>query len=260
MIVYGAIMPHTPLLIPSIGKDVYSQIKKTREACEKIAKEIYSRHIDTIFLIADQVTVHEDALSINIKDPFSFDLSEFGDFGFDVAVRPDLQLIDRLQRYLRKENERVSLNTDKNLIFSTAVPLHFLIKQFPTTKLVAVSPPTYMKKSEIFDCGIKIQNILQESNKRIAVICAGDLSHRANNAKNQNADIFDNNIFEAIQNTNAAILHKLDDSIINSSSQTIFEEILLLFGVFDKISFEVSHLNYEAPFGVGYITAAFEPL
>lgn len=263
MIVYGAIMPHTPLLLPSIGGDVESALKKIKDSCQEIADEIYARHIDTIVIIADQPTMHTDALAMNIKDPFTFDLTEFGDFGFDVPVRPDILLIDRMQRQLRKDGFKISLNTDNNLSFSTAVPLSFFTKLFPETKVIVMSPPTDGKARSIFQFGTKIQDLLQQSNKKIAIITTGDLSHSLTENSPQDYHIdgekFDKRVLESIQSTNIAGLLSIEESVLENANQSIYSELLLLFGILDKIAIEAEHINYHSPLGVGYLTAGFAP-
>lgn len=256
-------MPHTPLLLPSIGQDVGHKMRKIIHECENIAHEIYARHIDTLIIISDQPTMHGDAISINIKDPYTFDLKEFGDFGFEVPVRPDIMLIDRLQRSMRRSGLKISLNTDTNLSFSTAVPLNFFINLFPQTKLITISPPTDLDNRAIFNLGTSIKETLQESNKRIAIIAAGDLSHALNedspHKSHPDGQLFDQRINDSVQSKNVAGLLSLDDDIVKNAEQSIYNELLLLFGIFDKISIKLEHHYYDSPFGVGYLTAGFSP-
>jgi MEMO1 family protein len=51
-LVFAAISPHPPLLIPSIGKEAIKKIQKTKEALEKLEEDLYLSRPEIIIIIS----------------------------------------------------------------------------------------------------------------------------------------------------------------------------------------------------------------
>ena len=101
MLVFSAFTPHSPLLLPAVNKDQQQLVKKTSEAMQELADELYAANPDTILLITEHPTIYKEAFSINLSDPYRFDMSEFGILSIEQTFHPNLSLIDSLQRSLR---------------------------------------------------------------------------------------------------------------------------------------------------------------
>ena len=85
MLVFSALVPTSTLRLPSIHKEAAAKVKKTSDALDMLADELYATHPDTILLISEHPTLYDDAFSINVADPYTFDLSAFGDLGFEIS-------------------------------------------------------------------------------------------------------------------------------------------------------------------------------
>jgi len=96
---------------------------------------------------------------------------------------------------------------------------------------------------------------------RIAVIAVGDMSHALTN--NSPADFhpdgekYDKKIQELIAQKNTVGLISLDEKLIENAVENSYRSLTILFGLLDRISVKPEILNYEAPFGVGYLVANF---
>lgn len=260
MLVFSGFAPNTPLLLESIGKEQTAKLAQTRAAMQELADELYAVHPDTIVLISEHPTSHEDAFSINLADPFRFDLSEFGDLGFSKSFRPSIRLIDKLQRSLRSAGQPITLTSDERLHFASAVPLALLTEQLPNVKLV---PITYcdLGAKEHFQFGQALKDELMMSGERIAVIAAGDMSHAlvtdAPGGFHKAGKQFDAKIQELIAQKNSAGLLSLDADMVLNAKQQCYRPLVILFGLLDRISVSPNILSYEAPFGVGHLVANF---
>ncbi|MDP2631331.1 MAG: AmmeMemoRadiSam system protein B [Candidatus Uhrbacteria bacterium] len=260
MLVFAAFTPHSPLLLPSINKTQMDKVEKTTSAMQELADELYASHPDVIVHISEHPTIYPDAFSINLSDPYKFDLSSLGDLGITRTFRPDIMLIDRLQRSLRAESQPITLTTDYALHYASAVPLLLLTKELPNVQLVPISFSELPPKDH-FHFGQALKDMIFASDKRIAVIASGDMSHAlTSNAPadfHKDGQIYDDKIQEIIAQRNSAGLLSLSPEIVANAKETSYLPLAIFFGLLDKVSMTPQILSYEAPFGVGYLTVNF---
>lgn len=260
MLVFAAFTPNSPLLLESIGKEQTGKLSQTREAMQDLADELYASHPDTILLISEHPTSHADAFSINLADPFSFDLAEFGDLGFTQTFHPRIMLIDRLQRSLRSEGLPITLTSDENLHYASAVPLSLLTQQLPDVKLVPITYCDLDAKTH-FQFGQALKDRVMTSKHRIAVIATGDMSAALTSDSpagfHKAGKKFDDKIQELISTKNTAALLSMDEELVTNAHQKCYRPLLMQFGLLERISVTPTILSYEAPFGVGQLVANF---
>jgi len=179
MIVFAAIVPTSPLLFASINPQGLPLLEKTRTALAELAQDLAAHEPDTIVIFSEQVTMYDNAFSINVADPYIADLEDFGDLGYRKSYHPDFALVDNLQRNLRTVGEPISLTTDARLTHTTGVPLDFLTKHLPRVRILPIAPSKLDAKAH-FAFGVALRNVLLASSSRIAVIAAGDTAHALN--------------------------------------------------------------------------------
>ncbi|MBU4314897.1 AmmeMemoRadiSam system protein B [Patescibacteria group bacterium] len=261
MIIFVALTPSTPLLLPSIHKDKGVKLQKTLDAMEELEENLYASSPDVILLLSEHPTSFEDAFSINVSDPYTFDVSAFGDLGLDIKLHPDIETIDHLQRYLRNQSIPVTLSTDEALDHGSAATVSILTKHLPNVKLIPITYSSLDSKAH-FQFGQALKDIVINSNKRIAIIASGDLSHALESTSpagyNKHGKEFDEKITELITQKNTAGLITLDETLVKEAQQTVYQQLLILFGLLENISVKPKILSYESPFGVGYMVVDFE--
>ncbi len=260
MLVFAGFTPNSPLLLPEINKDKLAAVEKTRAAMQELADELYTVKPDTIVIITDHPSRYADAFCLSLSDPFKFDLKEFGHLSFDRTFRPDIMLIDRLQRSLRRSQLPITMSSDEALHYASAVPLSILAKQLPKVNLVPIGY-TNLDAKKHFEFGQAIKEAISDSSKRVAVIAAGDMAHTLtlNSPAPLHADgqIYDDKIQELIANKNAAGLLTIDPNVVSNAQQMSYLPLTILFGLLDHVAVTPTILSYEAPFGVGYLVANF---
>jgi MEMO1 family protein len=258
MLVFAGVTPHSPLLLESINKDQLKKVQKTRNAMKELSEELYATFPDTIILISEHPTSFEKAFSISVSDPYTFDLTEFGDLGFNRTYKPDIMLLDRMQRSLREAKQSLTLSSDNALNFASAVPLSLLTEKLPNVQLLPVTFSDLSPK-EHFQFGQSLKDSIMASNKRIAVIASGDLSHALTSNSpagfTKEGAEFDEKLKELITQKNTAGLVSLDELMISNAHETLYRQLLILFGVLERVSVAPHVLSYESPFGVGYLVA-----
>jgi len=261
MIVFSAFTPHSPLLLEEINSHRIHEVQTTLDALEAISHHLYATHPDTILLISELPSVHRDTLSIFLDDPYKFDLSEFGNFDFELSFRPDIHLIDSLQRALRTEDQRVTLMTEQFLHYASAVPLKLLGSNLPNVRIVPIGI-SQLGGKEHFQFGQALKDTLTSSMHRIAVIASGDLSHTLTSdgpvGFHKDGPLYDKKIKEIISHSNPAGLLSMEKEGIQNAQETSYRPLCTLYGIMERISHTPKIHAYEAPFGVGYLSCELE--
>ena len=104
--------------------------------------------------------------------------------------------------------------------------------------------------------------VIHDYSRRIAFFAAADLSHRANQYAQQGANAegpaFEEAVKQAIAQVNPAPIIALSPDVLKEAQQCGAQPIVTLLGAIQKMHVKPSVLCYEAPFGVGMLTAEFE--
>lgn len=262
MIVFSAIVPHTPLLAPTLGKDQRSKLEGTLNAFSYLEKQLALAKPETIILISPHAPKYSDAISINLHERYIGTLKRFGDHGTTLHAPADMLLIDRLQRGLRGADQPITLTSQEELDYGATVPLLLLTSRLQDWKLVPLAPSD-MTGSQHVRFGEALAQILLSENRRIAVIASADLSHHSSPASphgfTELGASFDTTVRQAVVARDSTPLVSLAPETAAAADQCGLMPILLWQGVMSTLSGSVRELCYEAPFGVGCFTALFEP-
>lgn len=261
MIVFAAIVPHSPLLIPSIGKIHREKIAATLSALQEVEQALYLSKPDTICIIAPHGSRYPDAFSINLASKYTGNLKAFGDFSTTVDAKSDYLLIDRTQRSLRAENIPFTLTSNEELDYGYAVPLLLLTPHLTNWKLIPVSP-SLQDGQRHFEFGKQLKRVLHAESERVAVIASVDLSHALNAESPAGASTegptFDQAIINSIETKNADALLHMDPDVIEKAHQCAHRPVVTLLGLLQDMNVTPKKLCYEAPFGVGYLTVKYD--
>jgi len=261
MLVFAAHVPHTPLLIPSIGRENTELLKKTQEALKIVAEELYATRPEVVVILAEHGNPASNAFAINLNDKYQTDLSDFGDLVIKNEYISELAGIDRLQRFVRHSQIPFTLFSDPSLGHAVAVPLITLTEKLKKITVLPLFAANELSAKAHFELGQNLREIFSASEKRIAVISAGDLSHAL--SSNAPAGLhsegleFDTAVRQALNNVTASGLLQIDEKIITQAAECAYHPILIALGLLEGVSVRSEELCYEAPFGVGYLTTVF---
>jgi aromatic ring-opening dioxygenase LigB subunit len=258
MIVFAAIVPCSPLLMPSVNPEHVGMAAKTRTALATLAEELFAAKPETIVLFCDHAHTPTDAFAINVADPYHAGLADFGDLGYAKTYGTDFMLADGMQRNMRRLGHAVTLVTEKELPFSATVPLSILTEHLPGVRILPIAPCD-MTSAEHFDFGSALRESLVSSSKRIAVIACGDGSHTrsadAPGGFHEDGEKLDSLIATLVAQKNTVGLLQVDETLRKNAQDASYRQIVMLFGTLDGTPAEASILAQEAPFGVGQLVA-----
>lgn len=261
MIVFGAIVPHSPLLIESIGKDQRTKLQTTLEAIAQIEQDLYLAKPETLVIIAPHGPRYPDAFSTNMAGSYTGTLKSFGDFSTTVKAKSDYMLIDRSHRKMRFEDIPYTLTSTEELDYSFTIPILLLTQHLQKWKLFPISPSMMDGKAH-YEFGRQIKRVLHKEKRRVAIIASADLSHKLTTDSpggvSQEGPRFDEMIQQYVTADDPTPLLTMPTEIIENSGQCGYRPICALLGMMDKMNVTRQRLSYEAPFGVGYLTAKFD--
>lgn len=259
-LVYSAIVPHPPILIPNIGKENINKLESTVRSFEKIKSDLKKKEIDTIFIISPHGSVQPEAFTINLSPEFYCDFKNFGDLETKRTWAGDIGLAHRIREQLETKAP-LQMTTTHELDHGSAVPLFLLTSELKNVKII----PLYYSGLN-YDAHFKFGQLLQREllfhKEKIAVIASGDLSHRITkdspagyNAKGKK---FDKKFIDLLRQNKTEEILKMDHELIHEAGECGLRSILILLGILDGIKHVPKLHSYEYPFGVGYLTMSFD--
>jgi len=259
-LVFAAISPHPPLLIPAIGKEEIKKIDKTKEALERLEEDLYLAKPDVILVISPHGSFFKDAFTIDFCPEYETDLREFGDISTKLNFKADTAFSSGLYEASKKNKIPLTAICERILDHGAVVPLFYLTKHLPKVNIVPIGFCNLDWKTHT-DFGYMIKEEIMNSNRRIAVIASGDLSHAlttdAPAGFNPAGAEFDQKIQELLSTHNTVGMLQMDEKFLDNAAECGFRSFLILMGILRNVKYDFKLYSYESPFGVGYLTANF---
>ncbi|HAM87984.1 MAG: Extradiol ring-cleavage dioxygenase, class III enzyme, subunit B [Candidatus Falkowbacteria bacterium GW2011_GWC2_38_22] len=254
-LVFGAIVPHSPLLIPSIGKSNRDLLKATILSYKKVTERLIEKKVDTILIISPHSMVNPDIFTINLNPITSSDFKDFGDFSTKKNWPVDVGLAYKIREDL-EANTPLQLVSNELLDHGTSVPLTLLSEQMAILKIIPLSSSS-LSLQEHFDLGKKLQKKIINDKKNIAIIASGEMSHRLSKdapaGYSPKAKKFDKKISTLLLERKIEDIINIDNNLLNEVGECGLRSFMVLAGIFNDINCQPKLMSYEAPFGVGYL-------
>jgi len=137
-LVFAGIVPHPPLLIPSIGKGKEEQLSHTRIALETMEQELYLTKPQVLVIISPHGSLFSDAFSINAHTHICSDYELFGDLATKQEWSGVPDLAAKISHESKQKNIPVRLVSKEKVDHGVSVPLHFLTTHLPEIKVLPV--------------------------------------------------------------------------------------------------------------------------
>ena len=259
-IVFSAIVPHPPILIPAIGKENLERLKSTLEAFKKLEEDLYACQPDTIFIISPHGRIQSDSFTMNLSPEFDGNFEDFGDFATKINFAGNIGLAYKIRESMETKAP-LQLMSNALLDHGSLVPLYLLANNLPKIKII----PLYYSGLDLhahFKFGQLLKREFLVSKERVAVIASGDLSHRltkdAPAGYSSKGKKFDKKIVEYLKKKDAKSIIGMKHDLIYEAGECGLKSIVILLGILDGINCKPKFLSYEGPFGVGYLVMQFE--
>lgn len=257
MIVFSAIVPHPPPLLPSVGKAHAEKLQKTIQAFAELEQDLYVRQPDVLVVISPHGKVLSDTFTIHLASTYTISFAQFGDHKTKAVMNADFMLIDKLQRRVRSAAP-LHLSTDENVDYGIGIPLLRIAPHLPKATLIPIITSGLDYKSH-YDFGRALKDDLANTTKRVAIIASADLSHTRSDAApggySPTGATLDEKVIELLTTGNVTGLLTLDRKLTRDAKECGLRAILILLGAIERMNFTPKILSHESPFGVGYLVA-----
>lgn len=260
MLVFAAITPHPPLLVPDIGKEELKKVDKTKKALEQLEQDLYLSKPDVIAIISPHGSLFADAFCINANTNFVSNFAQFGDLKTKLEWKGEPSLAAMIAHNSYEAKIPVQLVSEDALDHGATVPLSYLATHLPNCKILPLGYTNLDNKMHL-DFGSLLKETFMASDKRIAVIASGDLSHGlttdAPAGFSKAGEKFDKQVIEFLENHNTVGYSQLDAKFVEEAAECGYRSFLILLGILQGVNYAFKNYSYEGPFGVGYLVGNF---
>ncbi len=256
-IVFGAIMPHPPILIPEIGKGRLKEAAQTKKGLEEIAGRIKKLDFETVIVITPHGNVGMSSVPVYSGHVFEGNFGQFGapNVKFSFKGDPPLGLA------VVKACEFASSCPETILDHGALVPLAYLSAGGNKKNILPIAIGL-LPLRKLFEFGQRLARTLKLLKRRVVVIASADMSHRltpdAPSGFSPRGKEFDEKLVELVRAYDVNGILDFDPALAQDGGQDALWSIAILLGALDGLPVKQEVLSYEGPFGVGYLTAAFE--
>ncbi len=257
------LLPHSPLLVPEIGRANHVFLDKTMAAYNKIREDITNEKIDTLIIFSPHLNMGGASFLINCAPEMLIDFQDFGFIPPRIPIKGDVPLADQIKNSL-KDIAPIQMLSENILDYGSGIPLYILRdQQGRLPKIIIISSSDELDLNTHFELGKKLSSILEGNEKRIALIASGDLSHRLKRKSpggySSKGPKFDNRLIEHLSDASSATenILKLDKKLIVDASECGLKPIIMSLGTINHRSWRADILAYQTDFGVGYLSLEF---
>ncbi len=257
------LLPHSPLLIPEIGKANHSFFEKTTQAYQKVAEELKQKEIEVLIILSPHASSDKKSFQINVSPEMEINLKDFGFIPSKASFQGEAVIADKIKESLEADFP-IFLSSEATMDYGSAIPSYLLKGLGLNPKIIIISPASDLDKEEQLNFGLSLRRVIDNQDKKIAVLASGDLSHRLEKKSpggySAKANKFDNKIIEILseeEETTEEILN-LDEKLTAETAECALSPIITLLGVLNKNQFSSDILAYQREFGIGYLSVSFK--
>ncbi len=253
----GCICPHPPLLIPEVGGVTRNRIADTVRAMERLAATVGAP--ETVVVISPHAKDYGTAHAIKTAPLLRGDFARFGHPEASYSYDNDLQFAALMLALAGDYRQlRVVPDDGEALDWGVLVPLSFLRPE----KIVSLSVVGPYEEHRTL--GQLVRRCAEELGRDTLFLASGDLSHAlihgAPAPYDPRGKLFDDEVVALLEAGDFAGLSRMDPLLLNGAAECGLRSLVALGGFLgDDAVRDPEIMNYEGPFGVGYLVALFGP-
>lgn len=257
-LVFSGIAPHPPIMVPEVGRDSIDAVRDSIDAMAELTRRLIESEAESVILISPHAPLEVDSF-VAYEGPGVYgDFSNFNAPGSCFAAPVDDELLTAITKSAALENYRVSMLPESLLDHGSAVPLYFLLENGWQGKVVAMGY-CFLSNDDHLRFGASIRRACDQVGRRVAFIASGDLSHRlkpeAPAGYNPGAHVFDEEVVDALRSNAPQRIVEIDHDLRKLAGECGYRSMLVAIGASSDLPMSCEVMNYEAPFGVGYLVA-----
>ncbi|MBP9761089.1 MAG: AmmeMemoRadiSam system protein B [Candidatus Magasanikbacteria bacterium] len=260
-LIFAAVTPHPPLLLPTVGQEKgLQQVAKTKQALELLEQDLYLAKPDVVLIISPHEGLFPDAFVVNAHTQFLSSYEQFGDVVTKESWKGHPDFAAKVSHAGNMSDIPIRLISEEKLSHGASIPLHYLTAHLPDIKIVPIGF-SGLTPSAHLDFGSLLKETIMNHGKRVAVIASGDLSHCVTPDGPAPFDpkgaAFDTQLIQLLETRNTAGIAQMDPVVIEAAHECAYRSVLVLLGILKDVDYTFKNYSYEYPLGVGYLVGNF---
>jgi MEMO1 family protein len=257
-LVFSGIAPHPPIMVPEVGRESIAGVRRSIEAMAELTERLIASGAESVVLISPHAPLEIDSFVAYEGPEVYGDFANFRAPETSVSAPADEELLSAISTAATADGYRVSLLPNSELDHGTAVPLYFLLRNGWQGRVVALGY-SFLSNEDHLRFGACIKRAVEAVGRPVGFIASGDLSHRlaphAPAGFNPNAHVFDETVVTALRANNPQAIVEIDYNLRKLAGECGYRSMLVAIGASTDLPLSCEVMNYEAPFGVGYLVA-----
>jgi len=245
-------------MVPEVGRESIAAVRRSIEAMAELSERLMASGAESVILISPHAPLEIDSFVAYEGAEVYGDFANFHAPETSVSAPLDRELLAAITVSARCENFRISTLPDTDLDHGTAVPLYFLLRNGWQGKVVALGY-SFLSNEDHIRFGRCIKKAIDLLGRPVGFIASGDLSHRlaphAPAGFNPQAHVFDETVVAALRANDPQAIVEIDFNLRKLAGECGFRSMLVAIGAGTGLPLACEVMNYEAPFGVGYLVA-----
>jgi MEMO1 family protein len=257
-LVFSAIAPHPPIMVPEVGRESIAGVMNSIDAMAELTRRLIESGAESVVLISPHAPLEADAFVAYDGPEVYADFANFRSPETSFAAMVDEELLEAIKKSAASKNYEVATLPEQDLDHGIAVPLYFLLQNGWEGKVVLLGY-SFLSNEDHLSFGSCIKSAVDKVGRRTAFIASGDLSHRlkpqAPAGYNPDAHVFDEKVVDALRANEPERIIEIDHNLRRLAGECGYRSMLVAIGASSDLPSSCEVLNYEAPFGVGYLVA-----
>jgi AmmeMemoRadiSam system protein A/AmmeMemoRadiSam system protein B len=257
-LVFAGIAPHPPIMVPEVGREAIAEVRSSIDAMAMLTARIVNAGAETVIIISPHAPLDPAAFIAYEGPQLHGDFAHFRSATTTVEADIDEELLNEISRIAADHELQLLKIQGHDLDHGTAVPLYFLQRNGWQGRVIALGY-SFVSNEDHVRFGNCIRQAIEKVGRPVAFIASGDLSHRlkmnAPAGYNPIAHFFDEEVVDAIRTCATGRIVNIDQEMRRMAGECGYRSMLVAIGVAGGGESNCEVLNYEAPFGVGYLVA-----
>ena len=258
----AVIVPHPPLIIPTVGRGQERQVQATINAYRAAARQVADWKPEILVISSPHAVMYADYFHISPGAGASGSMASFGAPQTSLEVKYDTEL----RRALVQQAEAAGLQAgtlgerDPSLDHGVFLPLYFLQEAGVDCPIlrIGLSGLSPLQHYQLGQCAAKAADKL---GRRAVFVASGDLSHKLRDdgpyGYAPEGPVFDRRVTEAMASGDFLQFLTMDPALCDRAAECGLRSFQIMAGALDGLGVKPELLSYEGVTGVGYGIATF---
>ena len=256
------IVPHPPLIIPTVGRGQERQVQDTIDAYRAAARQVADWRPEVLAISSPHTIMYADYFHISPGAGASGSMASFGAPQTRLEVKYDAELRQEVVRHAEAAGLQAGTlgERDPSLDHATFLPLYFLQEAGVNCPILRIGLSGFspLQHYELGQCAAKAADKL---GRRVVFVASGDLSHKLRDdgpyGYAPEGPVFDRRVTAAMASGDFLQFLTMDPALCDRAAECGLRSFQIMAGALDGLAVESKLLSYESVTGVGYGVAAF---